>query len=142
MSEPWLKGVYPADEFGARWVQNWTISKRRLDAKIVASGAAIAPWVLHDFRRLISTTLHEIAMPPHIVEGILAHAGIRRAWPVPTICRFISTSGDAPCSIGQTTMMSIVAGVSPPANVIELRYLTRPTVSLAGRPSAVTLGRS
>jgi hypothetical protein len=55
--------VRPESEFvfgtlGRAGFQNWTISKRRLDAKIAAHGAAIAPWVLHDFGRLISTTLH------------------------------------------------------------------------------------
>jgi integrase len=55
--------------------QNWSGSKREFDARI-----AIAPWVLHDFRRLISTTLHEqMNVPPHVVESVLGHAGGHQA---------------------------------------------------------------
>jgi integrase len=48
-------------------------AKKELDAKL---GAAVAPWRLHDFRRSISTALHErFDVPPHIVETILGHVG-------------------------------------------------------------------
>ena len=36
-------------------------------------------WVLHDFRRLLSTTMHDQGVPPHIVEAILGHAGGHKA---------------------------------------------------------------
>jgi hypothetical protein len=33
-------------------------------------------WVLHDFRRYLSTTMHErLSIPPHVVESILGHVG-------------------------------------------------------------------
>ena len=35
----------------------------------------MAPWGLHDFRRTISTRLHEAGVAPHIVEALLAHVG-------------------------------------------------------------------
>jgi integrase len=48
-------------------------AKKELDAKL---GAAVAPWRLHDFRRSISTALHErFDVPPNIVETILGHVG-------------------------------------------------------------------
>jgi integrase len=48
-------------------------AKKELDAKL---GPAVAPWRLHDFRRSISTALHErFDVPPHIVETILGHVG-------------------------------------------------------------------
>jgi integrase len=51
----------------------FTAPKKQLDAKL---GAAVAPWRLHDFRRSISTALHErFDVPPHIVETILGHVG-------------------------------------------------------------------
>jgi integrase len=47
----------------------WGRAKLALDSKL-----QIAPWVLHDFRRYISTTLHErLNIEPHIVEAILNH---------------------------------------------------------------------
>jgi len=49
----------------------WSISKRELDAKL---GDAVRPWVVHDFRRVISTAMHErLQIAPHIVEACLGH---------------------------------------------------------------------
>ena len=50
--------------------QDWSGSKRDLDAKL----KGVAPWVLHDFRRSISTAMHErFGMQPHVVETLLGH---------------------------------------------------------------------
>jgi integrase len=47
----------------------WSQSKERLDVKLDLDG-----WVLHDFRRSLSTVMHEkLAVPPHIVEAVLNH---------------------------------------------------------------------
>jgi integrase len=47
----------------------WSQCKARLDAKL-----DLEPWTLHDFRRSLSTTMHEkLDVPPHIVEAILGH---------------------------------------------------------------------
>lgn len=32
------------------------------------------PWTLHDLRRTFSTTLNDMGVAPHIVEGLLGHA--------------------------------------------------------------------
>ena len=53
-------------------------SKRLLDIKL---GDRVAPWVLHDFRRTISTRLHgaPFSVAPHICEALLGHVGGHRA---------------------------------------------------------------
>jgi integrase len=66
--------------FGAIGFQDWVKEKNALDARIKANGAPLAPWTLHDFRRAISTTMHErLGVPPHIVESVLAHVGGHKA---------------------------------------------------------------
>jgi integrase len=53
----------------------WGKCKARLDARL-----DLKPWVLHDFRRALSTTMHDkLQVPPHIVEVILGHVGGHRA---------------------------------------------------------------
>ena len=51
--------------------QDWSGSKAELDAKL--KDVAPARWVLHDFRRSISTSMHECGVQPHIVEALLGH---------------------------------------------------------------------
>jgi integrase len=75
---------------GARGFADWAGSKAELDGRIVAArqaaskqaGADVAEaqpmpaWTPHDFRRLISTTMHDrLGVAPHIVEAILGHVG-------------------------------------------------------------------
>ena len=53
----------------------WSQSKARLDAKL-----DLEPWVLHDFRRSLSTTMHDkLQVPPHVVEAVLGHISGHRA---------------------------------------------------------------
>jgi integrase len=75
---------------GARGFADWVGSKTDLDGRILAArqaaakqaGADVAEvkpmpaWTPHDFRRLISTTMHDrLGVAPHIVEAILGHVG-------------------------------------------------------------------
>ena len=75
---------------GARGFSDWVGSKIDLDKRIITTrqvaakqaGVDIAKiqtmpaWVPHDFRRLISTTMHDrLGIAPHIVESILGHVG-------------------------------------------------------------------
>jgi integrase len=47
----------------------WSKSKMELDQR-----AGIAPWRLHDLRRIMSTLMHDcLAVQPHIVEAVLGH---------------------------------------------------------------------
>jgi integrase len=53
----------------------WSKAKAALDEKL-----DIEPWVLHDFRRAISTTMHErLKIAPHIVEAVLNHVSGAKA---------------------------------------------------------------
>ena len=54
--------------------------KRGLDARIATGGTVIEDWRLHDFRRTVSTVMHDkLEVFPHIVEAVLAHVdGHRR----------------------------------------------------------------
>jgi integrase len=59
--------------FGQRGFQDWSRSRAALDNVI---GGERPDWVLHDLRRLASTTMHDkLGIAPHIVERVLAHVG-------------------------------------------------------------------
>jgi integrase len=66
---------------GNRGFSDWVGSKTDLDGRIAKARQAaglppMAGWTLHDFRRLVSTTLHErLRVAPHVVEAILGHVG-------------------------------------------------------------------
>jgi integrase len=64
-----------------RGFQDWSGSKADLDTRIaVARKGAALGWTLHDFRRSLSTALHErFGVPPHVVEAILGHVGGHKA---------------------------------------------------------------
>jgi integrase len=61
------------------------LDRRILEARIAAAQqagtdpaeiAAMPAWVLHDFRRVISTAMHDtLKIQPHIVEAVLGHVG-------------------------------------------------------------------
>ena len=56
--------------------QNWSRGKAELDARLAAAGHDLEHWTLHDFRRSVSTALHDrFGVPPHVVEVLLGHAG-------------------------------------------------------------------
>ena len=67
---------------GERGFSDWSGSKADLDARITAAneGKPLPHWTPHDFRRALSTALHErLGVPPHVVETILAHVGGHKA---------------------------------------------------------------
>src|SRR5262249_50075196 len=56
-----------------RGFQGWSARRKALDAAI---GSPRPDWVLHDFRRLASTTMHDkLGIQPHVVERVRAHVG-------------------------------------------------------------------
>jgi integrase len=58
---------------GTSGFQGWSWRRKDLDARIAGKRPT---WVLHDLRRLVSTTMHEkLGIQPHIVERVLAHVG-------------------------------------------------------------------
>jgi integrase len=53
----------------------WSKAKAALDERI-----DIEAWVLHDFRRTISTTMHErLGIAPHVVEAVINHVSGHKA---------------------------------------------------------------
>jgi integrase len=75
--DPERDTVFGSD--AGRGFQDWSGSKRELDQRLAAAGTPIADWVLHDFRRSLSTALHEWGVPPPIIETLLGHAGGHKA---------------------------------------------------------------
>jgi integrase len=60
--------------------RDWSGGKSKLDAQITHVGQEVAPWVLHDFRRALSTALHDrFNVAPHVVEVLLGHVGGHKA---------------------------------------------------------------
>jgi integrase len=61
--------------FGKRGTgfSGWSKSKFSLDAKLAGLGTELPAWGLHDFRRTVSTTLHDDGVEPLVVEALLAH---------------------------------------------------------------------
>jgi integrase len=58
---------------------DWSGAKADLDARIAATGKSFE-WRVHDFRRSLSTGLHErFNTQPHVVEVILGHVGGHKA---------------------------------------------------------------
>ena len=54
---------------GGRGWRGWSKSKAELDARI-----EVRDWTLHDFRRVLSTRLHEtLGTQPHVIEALLGH---------------------------------------------------------------------
>jgi integrase len=55
----------------------WSKAKKEFDVRVTAlnGGQPLEPWVMHDFRRLISTTLTErLGVAPHLADVTLGHA--------------------------------------------------------------------
>jgi integrase len=63
-----------------RGFQGWSKSKAELDARIAQAGSKMKAWVLHDFRRALSTALHDrFSVAPHVVEALLGHVSGHKA---------------------------------------------------------------
>jgi integrase len=67
---------------GRQGFNDWAGSKLDLDRRIDQSRCAagvdepMPHWTVHDFRRLISTTMHDrLGILPHVVEAVLGHVG-------------------------------------------------------------------
>jgi integrase len=69
---------------GQQGFNDWAGSKIDLDRRINqarrdAGAEPMAEWVVHDFRRLVSTAMHDrLSISPHIVEEILGHVGHKK----------------------------------------------------------------
>jgi integrase len=66
--------------FGQGKNRDWSGGKADLDARIARDGKPLEPWTPHDFRRSLSTALHErFKVAPHVVETILGHVSGHKA---------------------------------------------------------------
>jgi integrase len=135
LSQPALEIVRgrPSDQkfvFGRGWngFHAWAVSKTTLDQRIFAArrssdpekAAAMSAWTLHDFRRYLSTTMHErLAIAPHIVEAVLGHVGHQAGIPgVYNRSNYIAEKVQAMARWGEF-VLSIVEG--RPLKVVPIR---------------------
>jgi integrase len=105
-------------------LQDWSSRKPRLDARITAArDGKPLDWTLHDFRRSISTALHErFGVLPHVVEAILGHVGGHKAGVAGTYNQaiYLDERWRALARWG-AHIMAIVSGVPVTAAVVSLR---------------------
>jgi integrase len=65
---------------GQRGYSGWSKSQSELNARLAEAGTPVENWRLHDIRRSLSTTMHEVlGIAPHVVEATLGHIGGHRA---------------------------------------------------------------
>jgi integrase len=112
-------GVSPGRGF-----QDWSGSKKDIDARIAAAGHEPIPdWRLHDFRRSLSTALHDrFGVPPHIVETLLGHVGGHKAGVAGTYNKaiYLEERRRALERWG-AHIMELVTGKPAKASVVDLR---------------------
>jgi integrase len=97
----------------------WSASKRELDAKL---GGTVRPWVLHDFRRVISTAMHErLKVAPHIVEAILGHYGGHRRGTAGTYNRSEYTDEKRIALVKWADLLEQLVSGKTPATIVKLR---------------------
>lgn len=102
--------------------QNSSLPKRALDERIEQrEGRRLEPWTLHDFRRTISTWLHENGASPHVVEQLLNHIAGHKAG-VAGIYNRASYLDERRRALNRWAdhIMALVSGV-PTSNVVALR---------------------
>jgi integrase len=115
---------------GVRGFAGWVGSKNDLNKRILAArkstgvdAVGMPAWVLHDFRRLVSTTLHDqLGVAPHIVESILGHVGHQAG----TAGRYnLALYREEKCHALERWgehVMALVSGKPAKAEVVSLRH--------------------
>lgn len=66
------KYVWSSD--GETHIKGYSQAKKKLDALVASSGAALKPWRLHDLRRTAATHMVRLGMTESIVGRVLNHA--------------------------------------------------------------------
>jgi len=104
--------------------QNWSRGKVDLDARIAKAhhGKALE-WRLHDFRRSVSTALHDrFGIPPHVVEEILGHVGGHKGGVAGTYNKAIYLEERRRAlDLWGAHIMELVTGKRAKARVVDLR---------------------
>jgi integrase len=121
---------------GARGFSDWVGCKGDLDKRIFAARQAAAKelgvdiakvgtmpaWTLHDFRRLLSTTLHEqLGILPHVVEAALGHVGHQAGTPGRYNLSLYREEKRRALQRWAEHVMAIVTGKPAQAQVVQLR---------------------
>jgi integrase len=122
-------GTPQAHVFGnGNGYQNWSRGKAELDARIAKAnhGKGLESWTLHDFRRSVSTALHDrFGVPPHVVEVLLGHAGGHKGGVAGTYNKaiYLEERRRALERWG-AHLMQLVSGKPSKATVVKLRRAT------------------
>ena len=85
--KPRLAGRTLVFGLGAGGFSGWSNSKERLDSRVRAAGAVLAPWTLHDLRRTATTLMAEhVGVQPHVISAIKNHTqqGMARVYNLAT----------------------------------------------------------
>jgi len=85
--KPRLAGRYLVFGQGVGGFSGWSNSKERLDKRIAAAGATLAPWTVHDLRRTATTLMAEhVGVQPHILSAITNHTpeGMKKVYNLAT----------------------------------------------------------
>jgi integrase len=107
---------------GQSGFRDWSGSKADLDTRIAERGEPFE-WVLHDFRRTLSTELHErFAVSPNVVEAALGHVSGHKAGVagVYNKASYIDERRRALERWGEY-LVALVSGKKPAAAVVTLR---------------------
>jgi integrase len=108
-----------------RGFQDWSGSKADLDARITAArkGRAL-DWTLHDFRRSLSTALHErFGIQPHVVEVILGHVGGHKAGIAGTYNKALYLDERRRALERWAEHVETLVSGKPPTKIVKLRKL-------------------
>lgn len=101
----------------------WSQSKARLDERIAAKGAEVAPWTLHDLRRSFVTHVNELGLAqPHAIEAIINHLGGVGKASVGGIYNRATYRKEKTAALNAwaTVVADLVAGRASASNVVEL----------------------
>jgi integrase len=104
----------------------WSKCKERLDARIAEQGEPLPHWTPHDYRRLLSTTLHEeLDVAPHIVETLLGHISGHKQGVAGTynVAQYIEQRRRA-LADWANFVLDIVDNRKPPSKVLRMRRKT------------------
>ena len=94
----------------------------RADQRIAEiNGAALEDWVVHDLRRLVSSRLHELGAPPHVVETSFGHVGHKGG--VAGVYNKSRLRAECERALNRWAdyVAALVTGETPAAKVIQLR---------------------
>jgi integrase len=100
---------------------DWNKSKVTLDQRIAEADERLAPWVLHDLRRTMSTVMHDrLGISPHIVESVLNHVGHQSG--VPGTYNRATYAGEKRRALERWAehLEAVISGKKPTAEIVSI----------------------